>query len=174
MNMPIKKNNGFTLIELLVVIAIIGVLASMVLVSMGSSRAKARDARRLTDFRQIIPSQELVMGDDNFYSKSAQSIGTIPATKNSAGRQYLAQLNDPLDDAQYKYVWVDNTGPCNAANLAAGKYYCAITKMEVKEPCANTENHYFIVNQSTQREICTPMAIDYITTLPPCSVCVRW
>ena len=44
---------GFTLIELLVVIAIIGLLTSIVLVSMQGSRTKARDSRRIQDLDQI-------------------------------------------------------------------------------------------------------------------------
>lgn len=44
---------GFTLIELLVVIAVIGMLASIVLVSLGPTRAKARDSKRIAEVRQM-------------------------------------------------------------------------------------------------------------------------
>ncbi len=66
--MPDRK--GFTLIELLVVIAIIGLLASIVLVSLNSARAKARDVRRKTDMNQIVLALEM------YYD----SYGSYPST----------------------------------------------------------------------------------------------
>ena len=53
--MKIKQiqQRGFTLIELLVVIAIIGVLSTMAVVSLNSARGKARDARRVSDVKQL-------------------------------------------------------------------------------------------------------------------------
>jgi prepilin-type N-terminal cleavage/methylation domain-containing protein len=53
MNKWMKNNKGFTLVELLVVISIISLLSSVVMASLNSARAKARDVRRIMDMRQI-------------------------------------------------------------------------------------------------------------------------
>ncbi len=50
-----NKNKGFTLIELLVVIAIIGILSSVILTSVNSSRAKARTNAALSTMRSLVP-----------------------------------------------------------------------------------------------------------------------
>jgi prepilin-type N-terminal cleavage/methylation domain-containing protein len=53
-----RYTKGFTLIELLVVIAIIGILASVVLVSLQSARKKGSDARVMSAVQQIRTSLE--------------------------------------------------------------------------------------------------------------------
>jgi prepilin-type N-terminal cleavage/methylation domain-containing protein len=50
---------GFTLVEILVVIAIIGILASIIMASLSTARAKGRDAKRLSDIKQIQLALEL-------------------------------------------------------------------------------------------------------------------
>lgn len=61
------KTRGFTLIELLVVIAIIGILASIVLASLGSSQAKARDARRMSDVNSYQKALALYLSTSGSY-----------------------------------------------------------------------------------------------------------
>jgi len=69
-NNSIGHSRSFTLIELLVVIAIIGVLSSVVLVSLNSAKAKARDARRLSDMKQIKAALEMYYISNGRYPDS--------------------------------------------------------------------------------------------------------
>ena len=62
-----KAKKGFTLIELLVVIAIIGLLATLAVVALNNARTKSRDAKRVSDIKQIQTAAELFFVDNNGY-----------------------------------------------------------------------------------------------------------
>ena len=61
-------SRAFTLIELLVVIAIIGILSSVVLASLSSSRLKARDAVVLSELTQFANLAEMQYLDTGSYA----------------------------------------------------------------------------------------------------------
>jgi uncharacterized protein (TIGR02145 family)/prepilin-type N-terminal cleavage/methylation domain-containing protein len=62
-----KNKSAFTLIELLVVIAIIGILTALAVVSLQNLRRSARDAKRLSDVKQIQIALELYYQDNGIY-----------------------------------------------------------------------------------------------------------
>jgi len=95
------KQKGFTLIELLVVIAIIGILSSVVLASLNSARAKARDAKRISDIKQIQLALEMYYDEHD---------GVYPA----------AISNTELTDDGYLSVVPKDPGPAGGNYLYAG------------------------------------------------------
>jgi prepilin-type N-terminal cleavage/methylation domain-containing protein len=62
-----KERKGFTLIEILIVVAIIAILASIVLVGLGPTQQAGRDARRLSDLREVQNGLELYYNSCGFY-----------------------------------------------------------------------------------------------------------
>jgi type II secretion system protein G len=96
---------GFTLLELLVVIAVIGLLSSIIIVSMNSTRGKARDARRKGDLKQIQTALEMYYNENNAYPPSTCSISSWTCWKDGSGdfptaiRKYIAKL--PSDPKEY-------------------------------------------------------------------------
>jgi len=137
----LSRVEGFTLIEMLVVIAIIGLLSSVVLVALGPSRNKAKDARIVSDINQIRAVMEtLFVPTSGTYSitpvsnscaggsgsadinKALVDIGTnggtnctINLTANSTGYAISAVLN--ISSAIY---CADSTGKFGVATAAAG------------------------------------------------------
>ena len=114
------KQRSFTLIELLVVIAIIGVLAAMVMPNLIQARAKARDARRLSDLDQLQKAMKLYFNDHHHYPVwesgclDEASNPLIAGTTSSPAfftSLYLAKPpKDPLPNKYCYYYKSDSTG----------------------------------------------------------------
>jgi len=105
-----RKQKGFTLIELLVVIAIIGILATIVMVSLNTARSKARDARRVSDIRQLQLALQM------YYD----SVGSYPAALTSLAPTYVAAMPlDPDGTSAYQYC-VGTSGTYHLATRVAG------------------------------------------------------
>ena len=77
-----KTRKGFTLIELLVVVAIMGLLAALAVVALNNARARARDARRIADVKQVQTALELYFLDQNEYP-ATPSEGTFTGNLES-------------------------------------------------------------------------------------------
>lgn len=113
-----EKNSGFTLIELLVVIAIIGILSSVVLASLNSARRKGRDARRISDVKQLQLALEL-----NHDANQTYPLATSTLVTNG----YISSLPvDPSSFQGYSYLPLDTNGtdqctatPCPSYVLGA-------------------------------------------------------
>lgn len=127
-----KNNKGFTLIEMLVVIAIIGLLSSVVLVALGPSRAKAKDARIISDLNQtrVLIETSYAAGKYNT-AFAAPSDLTTDITSN--GGTLIANVSDSayavaskLASDATKYYCIDSAGKVNAAGaiLPASTYVC--------------------------------------------------
>ncbi|MGC9602473.1 MAG: prepilin-type N-terminal cleavage/methylation domain-containing protein [Minisyncoccia bacterium] len=110
---------GFTLIELLTVIAIIGILASIIMVSLKSAQSKGRDAKRVADIRTIQLALEEYYNDNGAYPTSIS---------NSALANYLPSVpTDPSTNVSYFYTVYDLTsaGSSNCTTHPIVKYHLA-------------------------------------------------
>jgi len=124
-----NKNKGFTLIELLVVIAIIAILAGVVVASTGNARAKARDARRVSDLQAIATALGM------YYSKN----GAYPSGSDATGIQALVTdghlssvPTEPQDGDSYIYR------SCSVNDIPR---FVVATELEADSATANSDGN---------------------------------
>lgn len=120
-----KKSKGFTLIELLVVIAIIGVLSSIVIASLTSSRNRAADAAIKTNLSHLRSAAEIA------YS-------TLGDTYGSTGATLVNNCSSPpagshvFNDSAVRSIVVDAVakGGTNARCKSANTYYILVVPLK--------------------------------------------
>lgn len=111
-----KYSAGFTLVETLVVIAILGILSSIVLISVGDIRERARDSRRKSEVARIGQflsfSCYLPSAGEGEYDIIALAQEIV--AQNPQYGQFLSNIpKDPKTgtDTQSKYIYtVDGQG----------------------------------------------------------------
>jgi type II secretion system protein G len=126
---------GFTLIELLVVIAIIGVLASIVMVSLSGAKSKSRDSKRQADIKSIQLALAMYYNDNGMYPTNIYAAaGAAPA--GGLKDTYLPVVpTDPnvsgsctgTEASCYKYAGFYSGGAgglgCSAGNRPPARYH---------------------------------------------------
>lgn len=104
-----NKYSAFTLIEILVAIAIIGILATLAVVALQNTRSSSRDAKRISDIKQMQIALEMYFNDNGVYPLSSQIVSGI----SKGGVVYMQSIPTaptPADgscsseDNDYKYL----------------------------------------------------------------------
>lgn len=124
---------GFTLIELLTVVAIIGILASIVMVSLASAKQKTRDAARISDIRNIQLTLEEYYNDNNRYPCGIYSVGIgVNCTGVPAFTNYMSKV--PTDP--------NISGACTVGTEASCYRYVAMALDSGNTDCSQAYRYH--------------------------------
>ncbi|MGE5425829.1 MAG: type II secretion system protein [Bacillota bacterium] len=122
-----KKKKGFTLIELLVVIAIIGLLSTLSVLALNSARARARDAKRIADIKQVQTALEMYYNDANNYPSALTALASTTPPLLKVVPKEPTPADGNCSTAQNTYTYAYNTVAEGSGGTGSSSYtlsYC--------------------------------------------------
>jgi type II secretion system protein G len=156
------KRKSFTLIELLVVIAIIGLLSSIVLVSLNGVRARARDSIRMSTLKELQKAVELYYADNGSYPLSCTGSGQWGSHAPNFGNcdtNYIVGLSNYIATLPIDPKW--DTGSVGYLYRSDGTNYTILAHVSMETVCggdpSNSCNRPEI--QQMDRPCCTQPTI---------------
>jgi len=150
-----NTKRGFTLIELLVVIAIIGILSSVVLVSLNTARDKGKDAAIRSSLSSLRAAAEIDYDSNSDYTAVCTEVGAAVGDSTltqTAGTEYK-KVNDAID-AQ---LGGTNNVDCNESASSAA--YAAWVDLL-------TANEFFCIDSSGQAKTLAAVPVADSTVCP--------
>ncbi len=134
-----KKNNlskSFTIIELLVVIAIIGLLAVIILISLGITRERGRDAKITSQMSQIPSKVAINYSIDGNYDSMCDEEDENSFSTTSG----LKKIQDDIESLGKSIkCFAEGDNYCISTELNSGEYYCVKNNQRFKSltPCSS-------------------------------------
>ncbi|MCL4426820.1 prepilin-type N-terminal cleavage/methylation domain-containing protein [Patescibacteria group bacterium] len=167
-----NRTDTFTLIELLIVVAIIGILAALIIVSVTTAAAKARDARRQQDLRNMQEALAMYYTANGSYPSTngnwegnCSGFGSYPTSGTGGYIPGLAPTyipNLPLDPRQGTPGCLQPNGSSHPGNASAcylyrsdGTDYKLIDYYGVEVDDATATNQYSQFYDPTWPNCCT-------------------
>ena len=157
------SKRGFTLIELLVVISIIGLLSTFAVAAFSNAQAKARDAKRISDIRQIKTALELYYDDNGKYPQTSEWVINNPQPNEWVhGDNFTTSFQTFLNTALAPYMPSVPQDPVSPPRPWPSSYYYTTNFDDIDGSCDDghdyallmaTEKTLYDVEQTTQSKL---------------------